>query len=99
MDNLPIKVYAKSGWFRSKEITIDNSTSEVIIKNEKYKNWIAPGIGGLVLLTFLQRKIWEGSPIANTVSIVGLAIIAAWVIYAFLIKRSNWILIDKKSVD
>ena len=100
LDNIPVKVYAKQGWLRSKYVTIDNSTTELILKYEKTKGWIAPGIGGLTLMILLLPKsIWEDSPMANTISIVGLSIIVAWVIYAFVIRRNNWILIEKRTND
>lgn len=98
MDNIPVKVYAKQGWLKSKDITIDDSTTELILKHEKTKNLIAPGIGGLLTLTILLPKtIWDSSPIANTISIVGSSIILVWAIYAFIIKRDDWIIIDKKT--
>jgi hypothetical protein len=100
LDNLPTKVYAKQSWFRSKEITIDNSTSEVILKNEKFKSWMAVTIGAPLLMTgLLPRHIWDDSSTAHTVSMVGFSIVGAWLIYAFLIQRGNWILIDKKTSD
>lgn len=100
LDNIPVKVYTKQGWFKSKDVTIDHSTTELILKNEKIKNRIAPVIGGLLVLTILLPKtIWVGSPIANTISISGLSIIIAWIIYAFVIKRNDWILIEKRTND
>ncbi|MEQ8237907.1 MAG: hypothetical protein RIA69_01775 [Cyclobacteriaceae bacterium] len=96
LNNIPVKVYAKQGWVRSRAITIDNSTTEITLKNEKIKNRIAPGIGGLLLLFYLPIRIWDNSLTANTVSIFGISIIAAWTIYAFVIKRNEWILIEKK---
>ena len=40
LDKIPVKVYAKQGWLKSIDVTIDNSTTELILKNEKMKNWI-----------------------------------------------------------
>lgn len=100
LDNLPAKVYVKQGWFRSKELTVDNSTSELTLKNENFKSWMAVTIGGPLIMTgLLPKHIWDDPSTAETVSMVGFSIIGAWVIYAFFIKRSNWILIDKKIAD
>jgi len=98
LDKLPVKVFAKQGWVKSKMVTIDDSTTGLILKNEKIKNIIAPLIGSLLLLTLLlPRTIWGESTLTNFFGIGGLVVIIAWTVYAFFIKRDNWILIDKSS--
>jgi Pyruvate/2-oxoacid:ferredoxin oxidoreductase gamma subunit len=96
VDKVPTKVYAKLNWLKSKEVTIDATTSELIIKGERIKNWFAPRmVGVFILITLLPRMIWDESSIAKTFSIVGLSILLAWTIYAFLIKNDDWLLIEK----
>lgn len=100
VDGLPAKVYANVNWLRSREVTIDSKTTHIRLKAEKVKGWLAPRIAGLlILITLLPRLIWEGSPIAKTVSIVGLSLILVWTIYAFIIKSNDWIVIETSTVD
>lgn len=97
LNELPVKAYVKQGWIKSKNVTIDHSTTELILKYEKIKSRITPWMGGLLALTILLPKtIWDSSPITNTFRFVGAFIILIWVIYAFIIKRDDWILIEKK---
>jgi hypothetical protein len=98
IDKIPTKAYAKLNWLRSREVTIDSKTTEINLKGEKIKSWLAPRIAGfLILITLLPRMIWDGSSIAKTVSIVGLSIILVWTIYAFIIKSNDWVLIETKN--
>jgi hypothetical protein len=100
LDKTPTKVYAKMRWFKSREVTIDSKTTEINLKGERLKSWLAPRIGGLfILITLLPRMIWEEAPIAKTFTIVGLSLILIWTIYAFIIKSDDWILIETKSED
>jgi len=96
LDKIPVKIYAKQGWLKSKDVTIDDSTTELTLKFEKIKSRITPWSSGLLILSLLTPKtIWGDSPITNTIAIAGLTTMAAWIIYAFVIKRNNWILIEK----
>lgn len=93
----PTSVYAKLNWHRSKKITIDGSTSELILKAEKFKSWFAPRIlAFIILITLVPRFIWEDEPFVKPVTIIGLSIMLGWTIYAFIIKSNDWILIEKK---
>ncbi len=51
LDNVPTKIYAKQTWFKSKKVTIDNSTSELILKNDRKKGRIA--LWSMVLLNLM----------------------------------------------
>lgn len=98
LDKFPIKAYARQGWLKSKDVTIDSSTTELTLKGEKTKNLIGPGIGGLLVLTLLlPKKVFDNSNVAETISIIGLSILLLWIIYAFIIKSNDWILIEKKT--
>lgn len=99
LDNIPVRAYVKQGWLRSKVVTIDSSTKELVLKNERTKNLTAPWVGGLLALTILLPTIWDAPLIANMMSFVGLCIILMWIIYAFVIKREDWILVDKMTSD
>lgn len=93
----PISVYAKMNWHRSRRIIIDESNSELILKADKIKSWVAPRILAIItLITLVPRLIWEGEPFVNPVTIIGLSIMLGWTIYAFIIKSSDWILIENK---
>ena len=98
VDKIPVKVYAKLNWLKSRQVTVDSTTTELILKGEKIKSWLAPRLVGLLILTtLLPRMIWDGSPIAKQISVVGLSLILIWTIYAFIIKSDDWVLIDKKT--
>lgn len=98
LDKVPTKVYAKLNWLKSKEVTIDATTSELIIKGEKIKSWFAPKmVGVFILITLLPRMIWEGSAIPKTLSVIGLSVLLAWTIYAFMIKSDDWVLIETRA--
>ena len=93
----PQMVYARLNWYRSRKITIDESTSELILKAEKIKSWFAPRIFAfIILITLVPRLIWEDEPFVKPVTIIGLSIMLGWTIYAFIIKSNDWILIEKK---
>jgi hypothetical protein len=47
VDLIPTKVRAKMNWLKSRKVTIDSATSEITLKGEKIKNWVAPRILGL----------------------------------------------------
>lgn len=98
LNSIPVKIYAKQGWLKSKDVTIDSSTTELTLKYEKIKSRIAPWFGGLLTLTLLlPMNYWGDYPMAKAFSIVGSSILIIWIIYAFIIKRDDWILIDKKT--
>lgn len=98
VDLIPTKVRAKMNWLKSRKVTIDSATSEITLKGEKIKNWVAPRILGLfILTTLIPRMIWDEAPLTKTVSIVGLSIILIWTIYVFIIKNNDWILIETKN--
>jgi len=98
LENIPVKVFAKQGWLKSKDVTIDNSTTELTLKYEKIKSWIARWFGGLLATTLLlPMSFWDDYPITKTISIVGSSILLMWAIYVFTIKRDEWIIIDKKA--
>jgi hypothetical protein len=93
----PQYIYAKLNWHRSRKITIDESTSELILKAEKFKNWLAPRIVAfIILITLVPRLIWENEPFVKPLTIIGLSIMLGWTIYAFILKSNDWILIEKK---
>jgi len=98
VDKVPTKVYAKLNWLKSKQVTIDATTSELIIKGERIKSWFAPRMAGVfILITLLPRMIWDESSIAKTFSIVALSFLLAWTIYAFIIKNDDWLLIETRT--
>ncbi|MFN5169274.1 MAG: hypothetical protein ACK5DD_06590 [Cyclobacteriaceae bacterium] len=96
LENIPVTAYAKLNWLRSKQVTIDATTTELVLKGEKTKSRLASGIGALLLLTLLPRLIWGHSPLSNTLAIIALSVILAWTIYAFIIKSNDWVLIELK---
>lgn len=97
LDNVPVIVHAKQGWLKSKDVTIDHSTTELILKSAKIKSGIDRWSGGFLALSVLiPMAIWDDYPIAKTISIVGSSILFIWAIYAFVIKRDDWILIEKR---
>lgn len=97
IETLPVKLFVKQGWMRSREIEIDDTTSEIGIRSAKVKSRIAPIMGGLLLLIlFLPDHIIADSQTIRTVTIAGLVALLAWTIYALIIKSNDWILIDKK---
>jgi len=94
---VPDTVYAQLNWHRSKTIVIDETTTELILKAVKIKNWFAPRVFGFVILiTLLPRLIWDEAPFVKPLSIIGLSTLLLWTIYAFIIKSNDWILIDKR---
>ncbi|MEQ9218547.1 MAG: hypothetical protein RLO17_10915 [Cyclobacteriaceae bacterium] len=97
LENLPVKAYVKQGWTRSRDIVIDETTTGLIVKNERNKNLIAPGVGMLLTFILLPKVIWSDSSVANTISILGLTLVLCWIIHAFIIKRKSWILVEKRS--
>lgn len=100
LEQVPVMLHAKQGWLKSKKVTIDSTTTELTLKYEKIKSRIAPWFGGFFVLTILLPKtVWDNSSTANTISIIGLSIIAGWTIYAFVIKRNDWIRIEKTTGD
>ena len=100
LDNIPVKIYAKQTWLKSKKVTIDNSTTELILKNDMKKGMIALWAMGLFnLMLSLSMGLWDDYPTIKTICIVGCSIILLWVIYIFTIKRDSWILIEKKMTD
>ena len=100
LDKIPVNIYAKLNWLKSKEVTVDSNTAEIIVKGEKLKNWFAPRIGsGFILVTIIPRMIWHNSQLATTVIVVGLSILIILTIYIFVLRRNDWVIIDKKTVE
>jgi DNA-directed RNA polymerase subunit H (RpoH/RPB5) len=94
---VPCTVYAKLNWLRSKTIVIDETTTELILKAEKIKNWFTPRVFGFVILiTFLPRLIWDKAPFVKPLTIIGLSILLIWTVYALIMKSNDWILIEKR---
>ncbi|MBN8653805.1 MAG: hypothetical protein J0L67_20415 [Cytophagales bacterium] len=94
---VPGTVYAQLNWHRSKTIVIDETTTELILKADKIKNWFGPRVFGFVILiTLLPRLIWDEAPFVKPLSIIGLSILLLCTIYAFIIKSNDWILIEKR---
>ncbi len=96
IENLPVRIYAKQTWLKSKSVMIDDSTSELILKNNMKKGRIALWSIALFNLLLLPMGFWDDYPITKTISIVGLSIILMWAIYEFTINRDSWIVIEKK---
>jgi len=100
LDKIPVNVYAKLNWIKSKEVTVDVNTVEIIVKGEKLKNWFAPRIVSIfILVTIIPRMIWHNSQLANTIIVVGLSILIILTTYIFVLKRSDWVIIDKKTIE
>jgi len=100
LDIVPVNVYAKLNWLKSKEVTVDSNTLELILKREKMKNWFPPRLRGLFILVILiPRMIWHNSQLATTFIVIGLSIFFFLTSYAFIIKRTVLVIIDKKTVE
>ena len=100
LENIPVKVHAKQGWIKSKDVTIDNSTTELILMNAKIMSRISFWLIVLFPATLiLPMGLWEDYPVIKTISIVGCSIMLLWAIYAFTINRDQWITIDKKTTN
>ncbi len=98
LDNLPVNIYAKQTWLKSKNVTIDYSTTELVFKNNMIKGMVALWFITLFpLVLVLPMGLWDDYPIIKAISIMGSSIILLWAIYAFTIKRDEWILIEKKT--
>ena len=96
VDKIPANLWVKLGWFKSHKVIIDEVTNEVTIKNEKSKNLIAPLIGALLMISIrIPENIWGDSIITMTISILSISLILAWTFYAFILKKKDWIIIDK----
>lgn len=97
LPDLPAKMYVRQGWLKSKVVTLDGQTSEIVIRSEKFKSRLAPAMGGLLILVMLLPKyILSDSQSATTITAIGLCFMLIWVVYAFIIKRNEWISVDKK---
>ena len=100
LDIVPVNVYAKLNWLKSKEVTVDSNTLELIVKREKMKNWFPPRLRGLFILVMLiPRMIWHNSKLATTLIVIGLSIFFFLTAYYFIIKRTVLVIIDKKTVE
>jgi len=100
LDIVPVNVYAKLNWLKSKEVTVDSNTLELILKREKMKNWFPPRLRGLFILVMLiPRMIWHNSKLATTLIVIGLSIFFFLTAYYFIIKRTVLVIIDKKTVE
>ena len=100
LDIVPVNVYAKLNWLKSKEVTVDSNTLELIVKREKMKNWFPPRLRGLFILVMLiPRMIWHNSKLATTFIVIGLSICFFLTAYAFIIKRTVLVIIDNKTVE
>ena len=70
----------------------------LIVKNEVTKSLIAPGIGVLAFLfTFLPETILSNTLVTEGIKLGCLFLVILWALYAFIIKRKEWILVEKKS--
>tara|TARA_R110000868_G_scaffold293022_1_gene553537 strand:- start:70 stop:489 length:420 start_codon:yes stop_codon:yes gene_type:complete len=98
LDNIPVKVYAKQTWLKSKSVTVDDSTTELILKNDVIKGRTAFWAMVLfILFLLLPMELGDIYPITKTIGVAGCSIIFLWAIYAMVIKRDEWIIIEKKT--
>ena len=97
LDKIPVEVYVKLNWLKSKVVTVDSNTVELIVKGVKVKNWFDPRIiGAFILVTLIPRLILGDSHLVKVLNMVGLSILFIWAIYAFALRRNDWIIIDKR---
>lgn len=97
LDNLPVNIYARQTWLKSKNMTIDHSTTELILKNNMKLGRIALWSTVFFSLISLTKGLWDDYPIIKALSISGSSILLLWAIYFFTIKRDEWILIENKT--
>ncbi len=96
LQSIPARMYVSQGWLKSKTITIDNHATEIVIRSDKLKSRLAPGIGGLsILIMFLSKYMFADPQVSKSMTIIGLCLILLWVVYAFIIKHDEWILVEK----
>lgn len=94
-ENTPVQVHAEFGWLKSRKVLVDSATTELVITSEKVKPWIAP-LAGVLLGFSLSRLIWPGSSFTTGLSMSITGVILLWIVYAFVIKRSDWVRIERR---
>ena len=99
LDQLPLKAYVKQGWLRSRDFIIDDSTTRLIVRNDKIKNLMVQGLIVLVILLAILPKTIGSLEVAQGIRLVCISLVLLWAIYVFIIKRKDWVLIEDKSAE
>ena len=96
VDTLPAKLYAQLNFLKSNELLIDSDTTLIKVKGEIFKarasRFLAPVC---IILSIIPRLISDERYLSSIISSIGLAFVLTSVVYAFVLKRREWVFIEK----
>jgi hypothetical protein len=99
-ENLPVSIYAKMNWVRSKKVVVDKATHKLHIRGDEFKFRSSRILAPLaVLISAFPRIMFGASRLSNTIMITGFGAILLYAFYLLIIKRNSWIVLENSKMN